>query len=106
MKATSAPRRASSRHTARPMPRLPPVTSAFLSAKSRLSLARSLLLSLSLIALSRPSRRKRLWFLKRQVARLDLLAFGTEALERRMIDHLALDHDVDHIGHGFGELEV
>src|SRR5229473_417024 len=95
MKATSAPRRASSRHTARPMPRLPPVTSAFLPAKSRWSLAVSRLVSVSLIV---PS--------QRQVARLHFFPLGTETRERRMIDHPALDHDVDHVGHGFGELEI
>src|SRR5258707_15687971 len=102
MKATSAPLRASSRHTARPIPRLPPVTRAFLSANSRL-------VSPSIIALSRPPGKTPMSLSQvsqRQVPRLDLLALGPEPLERRMIDHLSLDHDVDHVGHGFGEIEV
>src|SRR4051812_11068591 len=100
MNATSAPRRASSRHTARPIPRLPPVTRAFLSPSSRL-------LPLSFIdchalpanPLTSPSS-------QRQVPGLDLLTLGAEPLERGMIDHLSLDHDVDYVGHGFGEIEV
>src|SRR3954454_12368781 len=99
MNATSDPRRASSRHTARPIPRLPPVTRAFLSPSSRL-------LPLSFITItpfrqpptSPPS--------QRQVPGLDLLTLGAEPLERGMIDHLSLDHDVDHISHGFGEIEI
>src|ERR1700716_693295 len=102
MNATSAPLRASSRHTARPMPRLPPVTRAFLSTNSRLD-------SPSLIALSRLPTKTPMSSSQpsqRQVLGLDLLALGSEPLERRMIDHLSLDHDVDHVGHGFGEIEV
>src|SRR5258707_14453444 len=101
MKATSAPLRASSRHTARPIPRLPPVTRAFLSANSRL-------VSPSIIALSRPPGKTPMSLSQvsqRQVPRLDLLALGPEPLERRMIDHLSLDHDVYHVGHGFGGLQ-
>src|SRR5258708_30625915 len=102
MKATSAPLRASSRHTARPIPRLPRVTRAFLSPNSRL-------VSPPIIALSRPPGKTPMsssQLSQRQVPGLDPLALRPEPLERRMIDHLSLDHDLDRADHGFAEAEA